>query len=73
MYRIKNFTVTRQNQHTKYELHYTKLQSPHIMMNTAPSHGITYKKAPPHIVAMKASSHIQITVSVEGSGLKNGT
>jgi hypothetical protein len=54
MYKIKNFTATRQNQDTKYELHYTKLQSSHMMMNTAPSHGISYKKAPLHIAAKKA-------------------
>jgi hypothetical protein len=73
MYIIKYFIATRQNQHTKYASHYTKLQSSHIMMNTAPSHGISLKKAPMHIVAMNASNHIQITVSVESLGLKNKT
>jgi len=60
-----------QNQDTKYASHYTKLQSSHIMMNTAPSHHISHKKAPGHTVSMNASNHIQITVSVESSGLNN--
>ena len=43
------------------------------MMNTAPSHGISVKKAPMHIVAMNASNHIQITVSVESLDLNKET
>jgi len=43
------------------------------MMITAPSHGTSHTKAPMHIVAMNASNHIQITVSVESSGLNNET
>jgi hypothetical protein len=60
-------------QHTKYASDYTKLQSSHLMMISAPSHGMSHKKAPMHIVAMNASNHIQITVSVESSGLNNET
>jgi hypothetical protein len=70
MYTIKYFTATRQNQHTKYASNYTKLQSSHMMMNTAPSHDISLKRAPMHTAAMNASNHIQITVSVESLGLK---
>jgi len=73
MYTIKYFSATRQNQHTKYASHYTKLQSSHIMMITTPSHGISHTKAPMHIVATNASNHIHITVNVESSGLNNET
>jgi hypothetical protein len=72
MYEIKHFTATRQNQHTKYASQYSKLQSS-IMMITAPSHGISHKKAPMHIVAINASNHFHITISVESSGLNNET
>jgi len=43
------------------------------MMITAPSHVISHKKAPMHIVAMNASNHIQITVSVVSACLNNET